>query len=325
MSLSRRSLLIATLAAAALLTGCESLTPPLTHAALALDRGRSGVERHEIVLSDGTRVVYLEGGQGEPLVLAHGFGADKDNFTRVARWLVPHYRVIVPDLVGFGESSHPADADYRYAAQAERLRAFAQALGLSRVHLGGSSMGGGIAMSYAVQHPQEVASLWLIDTAGLPEAPTPELRALLERGDNPLMVRKEEDFERLMAFTMNERPWIPGFVRDMMARERIANQALEDRIFEQIFADSLSEVVTGLQVPTLITWGARDRSLNVATAEILHAKLPNSQVDVMPGIGHLPMVERPGQSAETYLRFRAGLAGNPMVRARPSPSQTPLP
>ena len=53
--------------------------------------------------------------------LLHGFGADKDHFARVAHWLTPHYRVIVPDLIGFGESSHPFDADYSPAAQAERL------------------------------------------------------------------------------------------------------------------------------------------------------------------------------------------------------------
>ena len=139
-----------------------------------MERAHAGLARKEITLADGTHVVYLEGGSGEPLVLVHGFGADKDNFTRVARWLTPHYRVIVPDLVGFGESSHLPDVDYHYAAQAQRVRAFVQALGLQRVDLGGNSMGGGIAMSYAAQHPQEVHSLWLVDCAGIAGAPPSE-------------------------------------------------------------------------------------------------------------------------------------------------------
>jgi pimeloyl-ACP methyl ester carboxylesterase len=111
-----------------------------------------------MVLPDGAHVVYVEGGSGAPLVLVHGFGADKANFARVARYLTPHYRVSVPDLVGFGESSHLPDADHHDAAQARPLHDFARAPGLSRVDLGGNSMGGGIAMSFAAQHPQEVAA-----------------------------------------------------------------------------------------------------------------------------------------------------------------------
>jgi pimeloyl-ACP methyl ester carboxylesterase len=90
-----------------------------------------------------------------------------------------------------------------------------------------------------------------------------------------------------------------------MARERIRNFALEDRIFKQLRADSVEERIAGLATPTLIVWGEKDRAINVATANVLHRLLLNSQVAIMPGIGHLPMIERPRQSAEDYLRFRA--------------------
>ena len=90
----------------------------------------------------GLRYVYLEGGQGEPLLLLHGFGADKDNFVRAARFLTPHFHVIVPDQIGFGESAHPLQADYAPIAQSKRLHALMQALGIKNIHLGGSSMGG---------------------------------------------------------------------------------------------------------------------------------------------------------------------------------------
>ena len=68
-------------------------------AALNAERYRSGLVRKEIVLPDGLHYVYLEGGQGEPLLLLHGFGVNKDNFVRVARYLTPHYRVIIPDHI----------------------------------------------------------------------------------------------------------------------------------------------------------------------------------------------------------------------------------
>ena len=305
----RTTLLACAIAASAALTGCDSLGPALKDGAYAMERSRASLVRKETTLADGTHLVYLDGGVGTPLVLVHGFGADKDNFTRVARYLTPRYRVIVPDLVGFGESAHRADVDYHYAAQAERLRAFVQALGLSRIDLGGNSMGGGIALSYAAQHPQEVASLWLIDCAGIAEAPPSELARLVRTtGQNPLMITRESDFGAFLDFVMSDPPYIPGAVKDVLARERIANQALEKQVFGQIATDSVSASIRGLATPTLVLWGDEDRALSVGTVPILKTLLPNAQAVVMPHVGHAPMIERPKESAEAYLSFRDGLA-----------------
>ena len=301
-----RLALIACAVATSLLAGCDSVGPSLKDQAYARERSLAGLARKETTLADGTRIVWLEGGTGAPLVLVHGFGADKDNFTRVARYLTPHYRVIVPDLVGFGESAHRTDVDYRYAAQAERLHAFVQSLGLSRIDIGGNSMGGGIAMSYAAQHPDEVASLWLIDCAGIAAAPPSELAKIVtSTGTNPLMITKESDYPAFLHFVMSDPPWIPGSVMDVLARERIANRALESQVFRQIATDSVDAAVKGLPTPTLITWGEDDRALSVGTVPVLKTLLPNAQAVVMPHIGHAPMIERPEQSAEDYLRFRA--------------------
>ena len=308
MRLVLRSALIACAIATIALAGCDSVGPTLKDQAYARERSVAGLARKETTLADGTHVVWLEGGSGAPLVLVHGFGADKDNFTRVARYLTPHYRVIVPDLVGFGESSHRTDVDYHYAAQAERLHAFVQSLGLARIDLGGNSMGGGIAMSYAARHPTEVASLWLIDCAGIAAAPPSELaRIVTSTGENPLMISKESDYPAFLHFVMSDPPWIPGSVMDVLARERIANQALERQVFRQIATDSVDAAVKGLPTPTLITWGEDDRALSVGTVPVLETLLPNAQARVMPHIGHAPMIERPQESAEDYLRFRAGL------------------
>ena len=275
---------------------------------LTLERRQAGLERKEIDLPNGTHYVYLEGGQGEPLMLLHGFGANKDSFDRVAKFLTPKYRVIVPDHIGFGESAHPPDADYSPAAQAERLHALAKALGVTDVHIGGSSMGGQIAMSYAVQFRSEVKSLWLIDTAGIWSAPASELRKTIEEtGKNPLLIRTEEEFAGLFPWVMAEPPFIPRPIMNVLAQERIRNFDLEQRIFVQIAGDSMEERVRGMETPTLIVWGDKDRTINVATAEVLRALLPRSQVIIMPGIGHVPVIERPQQSADDYLRFRAEL------------------
>ena len=278
------------------------------HIAIDAERQSAGLVRKQIDLPGGLHYVYLEGGQGEPLMLLHGFGANKDNFDRVARFLTPHYRVIVPDHIGFGESSHPQDADYAPTAQAERLRALAQALGVKTLHLGGSSMGGQIALTYAALHPDEVKSLWLLAPAGVWSAPESEMRKVArETGHNPLMAKNEAEFAEVFSFVMTDPPYIPRPMLNVMAQERIGNFALEERILKQLGADPVEQRVTGLATPTLIVWGDNDRVLIPASADILHKLMPHSQVLMMPGIGHLPMLERPQPSAEDYLRFRAAL------------------
>lgn len=274
------------------------------------ERDRAGLARKTVTLPDGLEYVYLDGGQGEPLMLLHGFGANKDNFTRVAKFLTPHYRVIVPDHIGFGESSHPQDADYSPLAQVERLRALAQALQVQGLHLGGSSMGGHIAASYAAKYPAEVKSLWLLDPGGVWSAPKSDLALLIEQtGRNPLMAKNEEEFEQIFHFAMNDPPFIPRPFLKVFAQERIRNFDLEARIFQQIRGDSIEARVKGLQTPALIVFGDKDRAIHPKSGEILQQLMPASQLITMPDIGHLPMLENPKQSAADYLAFRRGLGG----------------
>lgn len=276
--------------------------------ALEYERRLAGLERKEVTLANGLSYVYLEGGTGAPLLLLHGFGANKDNFARVARYLTPRYRVIVPDHIGFGESSKPLQADYAPRAQAERLRSFARALGLSKLHLGGNSMGGHIALTYAALYPKEVESLWLLNAAGVWSAPPSELRRTMsETGDNPLLVRDEDDFAVLVALVAARPLMIPRPFLDVLAQERIRNYALEARIFKQLAADSVEERIRGLAVPSLIVWGQQDRVLHPGSAGVLQMLLIKSEVVMMPGVGHVPMLEEPERSALDYLRFRATL------------------
>jgi len=284
---------------------------PETFTRVVVEAGRSHAEltRKEIVLPDGLRYVYLEGGQGEPLLLLHGFGANKDAFVQIAPHLVKHYRLILPDHIGFGESSHPADADYGPEAQAGRLHALLQALGIrGKVHVGGNSMGGLIALHYGARFPGETASLWLLDPAGVTSAPQTEfLKAVFSGPKNPLLIRNVDDLDYVVSQVASKPLYIPKPMLAVLAQERIANYTLEQKIAGQLFKDHTEQRVAGLALPTLIVWGDEDRLLSPAGADILHALLPNSRVTLMKGIGHIPMIEDPAATAADYLRFAASL------------------
>ncbi|MBU0996372.1 MAG: alpha/beta hydrolase [Proteobacteria bacterium] len=272
---------------------------------LNLERKRCGLIKKEITLPDGIRYVYLEGGEGEPLMLLHGFGANKDNFTRIAKYLTPHYRVIAVDHAGFGESSHPEGADYSPPAQVDRLRRLAKALGIKKLHLGGSSMGGHIAMTWAAFYQDEISSLWLLAPGGVWSAPKTELNTIIQNtGRNPLMAENEDEFRQLFDHVMTDPPYVPQLFINVFAKERIKNFKLEGIIFRQLITDSVEKRVKGLETPTLIVWGEKDRVLHMGAADILDQLMPNAKVIVMKDTGHLPMLEAVRQTADDYLSFR---------------------
>jgi pimeloyl-ACP methyl ester carboxylesterase len=302
---------LAALTAIALAAGIyvyQSAPERAVRAALEYERRLAGLARKEAKLPGGLKYAYLEGGKGEPLLLLHGFGANKDNFTRVAKYLTPHYRVLIPDHIGFGESDHPPQADYTPRAQAERLRALMRTLGVSRLHLGGNSMGGQIALTYAALHPKEVQSLWVLNAAGVWSAPPSEVRKrIADTGHNPMIVKNEEEFAQLVALVTAAPLPVPRRFLDVVAQERIRNHDLEQRIFKQLAGESVEQRVRGLATPALIVWGAQDRVLHPASAGILQMLLTRSDTVLMQGVGHLPMLEQPEQCALDYLKFRSTL------------------
>src|ERR1700682_2785227 len=142
---------------------------------LALDRAAAGLRQREIQVDD-HRIVYAEGGRGEPVLLLHGFGSTQGSWNRVAKSLTKTYRVIAPDLPGWGSSTRIAAASYAYPDQVERVHRIVQELRLERFHLVGHSMGGGIVARYAAQYPDEVMTLGLIAAHGIIEPRESELR-----------------------------------------------------------------------------------------------------------------------------------------------------
>lgn len=288
----------------------EMAPAALVDVALRVQRAAAGLRRHEVRVG-GFKWVYLDnGGNGEPLVLVHGFGGDKDNWTRLAPHLRHHYRLIVPDLPGFGDSDSPLDAQYRVQDHVERLHEFLAALGIGRAHIAGNSMGGFITALYAATYPTDTASIWLIDNAGaMSAAPSELLQTIDSGGDNPLIPSTLEQFRGLMSYVMSRPPYFPRAVLDVMGRRAIAARELRLKQFQEILDHSphLEDVMGGVTTPTHILWGEKDRLLHVDSVRVLKQLLPQASATVLPGIGHVPMLECPGDTARDYLSFRVRL------------------
>ena len=271
-----------------------------------VERQLAGVSAKEITVGELT-IHYYEGGpaDGETLLMIHGFGADRDNWLRFSRHLTHRYRVIALDLPGFGESSKP-DASYDVLSQMERVRAFANALQIDKLHLVGNSMGGHIAALYAARHPEQVLSVALLDNAGVTAPQKSEMIQRLERGEpNPLVVRRAEDFDALMNFVFVSPPPLPESLKRYFAERSVVNQEHYDRIFAQLRGHyvPLEPELPNIQVPTLVLWGEQDRALHVSSIDVMQPLLKKPTVVVMKNCGHAPMIERPEETAHHYQAF----------------------
>jgi pimeloyl-ACP methyl ester carboxylesterase len=295
-------------ALAALFLGARLYPEAMTAAGLWLERRISGLSTRSIRV-DGFDMPYLEGGKGDVLLLIHGFGGDKDNFTRIARFLTPHYRVIIPDLPGFGDATRDPKASYAMADQVARVHGFLTQLGIERVHLGGNSMGGFISAQFAVPYGHMVQSVWLLDPAGTSGSHDSDMvRRYEATGECPLLVKRVEDFDDTIRATTHKTPFLPRFARTTLGRRGVADFELHTRILRQM-QDSplLEQTYQPMQTPALIVWGVEDQILSPAGAASFKLLFPNAQVIMMEGIGHLPMAEDPKRTAQDYLAFRAVL------------------
>lgn len=279
------------------------LAPPL----VALNRSLSQLSEHVVTL-ERHEIHYLDGGQGDTILLLHGIFAEKDHWVEFARSLTPHYRVIALDLPGFGASSRLPDQSYAYAEQVRRLHAFAERLQLRQIHLAGNSMGGTLAALYAISYPDQVRSVAFIGAPHGIRSPRPsEMERRVAAGEIPLIARNPAEFERMMDMLFVHRPFLPRPILQDAADKAIRLASSNVRLWTEQRRDAylLQDSLPRLTVRTLALWGERDRIFDASGAPVLRQLLPTQQVDILPDLGHLPMMEQPGATAARYQAFLA--------------------
>lgn len=268
----------------------------------------AGLNRHQATI-DGLKVFYLDNDNKaakRTILLVHGFGDSGLSWTQFSRRLRDNdFRIVIPDLPGFGQSDKQAATDYRYQAQASRLLALMQVIGAPKFHVVGNSMGGAIAAELAIQQPGAIQSLTLMDAAGVHYRPTELDRSLLA-GRNLLLMKKPEDFDAMLSFAAAQRPAMPRPVLDYLSERAVKDNALHERIFQDALFEDINFLLPKLdsiKAPTLILWGEKDRVLHPDNAKIFNKYIKDSRVVIMPNVGHIPMAEVPYESSDEVVKF----------------------
>lgn len=276
-------------------------------------RRRGGTVQKSVTV-EGRAWPYLEGGDpAKPtLLLIHGFSGDKDNWSFLAPYMTRDYRIIAPDLPGFGENERNPDLAYDIAAQTARLKTFADALGLERPHIAGNSMGGWIALRYAIDYPAALASLTLLDNAGVNGAEESELQKLAANEDyNPLVLAGIDDADRLVAMVVHKPPHVPSRLKPVLYADALRYRDQLDAIFWVIAIEGrdhpLNDRLGEVKVPTLILWGRHDKLLDVSCVPVLETGIADSRSLIFEQVGHVPMIEDPKATADAMKGFLAQL------------------
>ena len=278
---------------------------PETVFKLAIDAQRRSADlvKKEVQIDD-HRIVYLEGGKGETVILLHGFGGYKDQWTAFAKYL-KGYHLVVPDIPGFGESSQVPTDNYGVESQVGRIERFVEVLKLDKFHMAGNSLGGAFAATYAAKHPEKVLTLALLDTAGAPSQNKSEGLLQLEKGNNLLLASNAEDVDKLMALVYVKMPTVPASFKKIMVADWIAHTEFNKKIWIDCrpLQFSLASVLPRIQAPVLIIWGDQDKMLDVGGVAFLEKNLQNSRTVIMKDTGHCPMIEKPEETAKAYRSF----------------------
>jgi len=248
---------------------------------------------------DGYRYCVAERGQGPPLVLVHGLGGSIYDWRHLLEPLSERHRVIAIDLLGSGESDLPEDEDYSIAAQARRLRGLLETLGADRATLVGNSYGGGIVLRFAQDWPGRVDRLVLLNSvcyaehipsyvtlARLPFAgvvaeavPVGKVpRWALGHARHVIEILDDSELE-----TYNQELRRPGRLRATID------------ILRSIVPLNTTEFVARLrtvEAPTLLIWGARDKTVPVELGRKLALELSDAHLHELDA-GHVPNQERP--------------------------------
>ncbi len=257
------------------------------------------------------------GDQGTSVILIHGIGASAEIWMHNIEALAEQHRVYVPDVVGFGHSDKPA-VPYSPSCMANFINDFMAALNIESASLVGLSLGGGIALQYALQFPDKVEKLVLVDSAGLGKEATITLRLATLPLIGELLTRPNR---KGLARYFKQLVYDPALITDDLIELYYNFSSLPgaQKAFLAVLraictirggrADVLDPVMKNLgtiTAPTLIVWGKQDRILPVKHGYFARENLPDARLHIFDPCGHMPNFERPEDFNTLVMEFLSG-------------------
>lgn len=281
-----------------------------------LDRAAYPFGHHTLDV-DGGQMHYVDEGSGEPILFVHGSAAWSFAYRNMIRDLRQDYRCVAPDHIGFGLSAKPAGWGYRLADHGRNLAALIDHLGLRRFTLVVHDVGGPIGLSYALEHPQRVARLLILNTFSWPLrgpfalAPGP-IAALLRGPIGRLaIIRFNTELRLLIPQVYGDRAKLtPAIYRQYLAP--LAQPADRHGLFafaEQVFGGA--DWCEGLWarrgalagIPAAIAWGMRDPLFGRQFLSRWREVLPSAELVTLPGAGHFVQEEEPAEVTQALRRL----------------------
>ncbi len=238
------------------------------------------------------------------ILLLHGFGGSSTNWIPVIPALAEEgYRVVAVDLKGFGLSEKKRDEDYSHPSQTEFVNSFVNKLELNKFTLVGHSMGGNIATMYCQKYPQKVERLVLVSGSIMDKADDDSLNIKATKILDWPIVR--EYVRIIMKLFYNESRISETFTSAMYKKVEIKEPLFVNptifkgweyvliKITSTRYKNVLQKPIEEIDVPTFMIWGEEDTWVPLSKGYYLKERIPNSQLEVIPGVGHLPMFEDP--------------------------------
>jgi pimeloyl-ACP methyl ester carboxylesterase len=272
---------------------------------------------------DGVRIHYQEKGspRGEAIILLHGFCSSnyswKDCIEPIAN---AGYRVVAPDMKGFGFSDKPSDRRYGVLDQAALVVGLMKSLNIERATIVGNSYGGAIAMACALKYPELVKQIVLIDAVHDDRAVTYGLlrylyTTFLAEMISPALFGSSRFVRRYLSNMFHDKNLVTAerFGAYLRPLRSASCQSAAITTLRQWQLRWIEKELDSIKVPTMIIWGEQDWALPVEWGASIHMAIPDSEFIVIPNCGHLPQEERPQEICNFILDFCARQRGSSAI------------
>lgn len=256
--------------------------------------------KEKIIFINNLKINYKIAGDGPVILILHGWGGSSDSWLSVQQILAENgYKVICPDLPGFGKSSNPPKG-WEITDYTNFILNFTKAVNLGNFFLLGHSLGGGLSAKFTVLFPEKIKALILCDAAVIRN-------------------KKKLNFRRKLAFFLTKGGYvlfsIPFLKKTIypLARKIIYKIAgtsdyylakgTMKETFKKVSNEDLTNFAAQIKTPTLIIWGKKDKTLPLEDGAVLEKIIPNSEVKIIEGSDHNPHRKKPEQLSQIILKF----------------------